>query len=108
MGKKKAKVNKSRAIREYLAANPQATPNEIVEGLKQQGIAVSPGLASNVKYTSAQKTPGRRGRPKGRRVAKYGNGALTAADLLQAKRLVDQLGGLEQVQRALATLEELR
>ena len=31
-------VNKSQAIRDYLAANPQASPNEIVAGLKQQGV----------------------------------------------------------------------
>ena len=104
-------VNKSEAIRNYLAANPQASPNEIVAGLKQQGVSVSPGLVSNVKY-SKPRAGGkkRRGRPPGRRAKREGatNGALTAADLLEAKKLVDQLGGIDQAQQALATLDELR
>ena len=43
-------TNPGQSIRDYLAAHPQASPNEIVAGLKEQGITVSPGLASNVKY----------------------------------------------------------
>ena len=102
-------VNKSQAIRDYLAANPQATPNEIVAALKQQGIKVSQGLVSNVKY-SKPRAGGkkRRGRPPGRGRATAANGALTASDLIEAKRVVEQLGGIEQARQALATLEELR
>ena len=99
-------MNKSEAIRNYLAAQPNATPNEIVAGLKQQGITVSPGLASNVKYTSGRprKGPKRRGRP----AKTESNGALSVSDLVEAKKLADQLGGIEQARQALATLEELR
>ena len=106
---KKRRGNKSQAIRDFLAANPQATPNEIVAGLKQQGITVSPGLASNVKYTSGRRTAKRRGRPpgRGRGVRRGSNGALTANDLLEAKKLADQLGGIEQARKALETLQEL-
>ena len=109
MAKKKSAggVNKSQAVRDYLAANPDASPNDIVAGLKQQGITVSPGLASNVKYTSRSKA-GKRGRPAGRGPGRprSGNGALTAADLIEAKRLADQLGGVEKVRKAL--IQELR
>ena len=100
----------SQAIRDYLAANPSASPNDIVAGLKQQGITVSPGLASNVKYTSRSKA-GKRGRPAGRRGPgrpRSGNGALTAADLIEAKRLADQLGGVEKVRKALEMIQELQ
>lgn len=105
MAKKRA-VNQSQAIRDYLAANPTASANEIVAGLKQQGITVSPGLASNVKYTSGRrrKGPKRRGRP----AKTERNGALSVSDLVEAKKLADQLGGIEQARQALATLEELR
>ena len=33
---------------------------------------------------------------------------LTASDLLETKKLVDQLGGIEQAREALATLEQLQ
>ena len=102
-------VNKSQAIRDHLAANPQATPNEIVAALKQQGIKVSPGLASNIKYTSGRAGgKKRRGRPPGRGRTIAANGALSVTDLIEAKRVAEQLGGIEQAKQALATLEALR
>ncbi len=52
MAKKKAGKSLSQSIRDHLSANPNATPNEIVAALAKQGVKVSPGLASNVKYTS--------------------------------------------------------
>lgn len=112
MAKKRGRsgVNQSQAIRGYLAEHPEATPKEIVAGLAQQGVKVSEGLAGNVKYTSRSgRGPGKarrgRGRPPGRRA---GAGALTAQDLIEAKRLADQLGGLEQARKALEALEALR
>jgi hypothetical protein len=58
MGKKKAKSAsegssgepergaKTRAIRDYLAANKNAKPKEVVAALKGQGLEVSPNLVS--------------------------------------------------------------
>lgn len=40
--------NRSQAIRDYVAANPNAKPSEIVTGLKAQGITVTPSLVSSV------------------------------------------------------------
>lgn len=47
---------KSQAIEEYLAANKQAMPRQIVDALKEEGVEVSFGLASAVKYKKAGKT----------------------------------------------------
>jgi len=52
MAKKKAGKSLSQSIREHLQEDPSATPNQIVAALAKQGIKVSQGLASNVKYTS--------------------------------------------------------
>ena len=52
MAKKKAGKSLSQSIRDHLQANPDATPTQIVEALAKYGIKVSPGLASNIKYTS--------------------------------------------------------
>lgn len=41
---------KSQAISEYLAANKDANPKQIVAALKENGVQVSFGLASAVKY----------------------------------------------------------
>ncbi len=50
----KRKVNKSAAIRAYLAAHPSASTAEVVAGLKQQGVSVSTNYVSNVKSTKSK------------------------------------------------------
>jgi arginine repressor len=69
---KAAHGTKSQAIHEYLSANPNATANDIVAAMKQQGIAVSFGLAKAVKYGKkgkrsaakrAAKAPSSNGKP---------------------------------------------
>lgn len=113
MAKKRAGKSLSQHIRDYLDANPGATPGEIVEGLGKQGVKVSPGLASNVKYTSGtgakkkKKTGRRRGRPPGRRAATSAR-SISAQDLLEAKKLVDGLGGIQSARAALDALEKLQ
>jgi len=116
----------SQAIRDYLSTNPKATPNEIVAALGKKGIKVSPGLASNVKYTSGpkrlkkktgkkkagkkkagKKKAGKRKVVKRRRPGRRAAAELSADDLLAAKQLADQLGGIGEVRRALDTLERL-
>jgi hypothetical protein len=70
MAKKKAGKSLSQSIRDYLQANPDATPNQIVEALAKKGVKVSPGLASNIKYTSglsARKKTGKQKRATGRK-----------------------------------------
>lgn len=51
-----AKVNKSAAIREYLASNANAKPKEIVAALAEKGITVSPNMASIVKAKTKVKS----------------------------------------------------
>ena len=102
-------VNKSQAIRDYLAKNPQSSPKTIVEDLKDQGVEVSLGLASAVKYGSGKKTArkkkaGRRGRPASRSTV----GSLTMEQLLVTRELADRLGGTDHVRQALEVLEKLR
>ncbi len=70
MAKKKARTNLSQSIRDHLQANPSATPIQIVEALAKQRIKVSPGLASNIKYTSglsAKKKTSKKKRATGRK-----------------------------------------
>lgn len=65
MAKKAAEegVNRSEATRKYVAAHPTASPTEIVEGLKAEGVEVSLSLASKIKYDRSAKG-GKKGRKK--------------------------------------------
>ena len=116
MAKTSGGPNKSAAIREYLAANPEAKPKEIVDAMQSQGIDVSTAFVSTVKSTSARaggnKKARRTGRPKTARPAKSaaaapagGNGEVSVDQLLKAKELAEELGGFA---KARATLEALQ
>jgi len=104
--------SRSQHIRDYLAQNKTASPKEIVNALKEKGIEVTVGLASLIKY-SAKKDGGRRRGATLRRsgsagAAWHSTGALSASDLIEAKKLVDGLGGISAARQALEVLEQLR
>jgi uncharacterized protein YneF (UPF0154 family) len=130
-GKKKATARRGRPkvtggastsdqIRAYMDENPTATRPEIRDALNAQGVAVSTSLvnAVYVKYLAKQgrKVKSARG---GRRAVRPAavrpvvsrpatGGELSATELLNAKGLVDQLGGIEKVRQALSLLEQLQ
>ena len=107
--KKSGGVNKSKAIKEALAAKPEASSKEIADALTSQGIPVTPTYVANVKSTMNRKP----GRPKGKRKGTGGAGAKAASDnvslasLVQAKKLAAQLGGVEKARELLAALAKL-
>ena len=129
MAKKRSRgASKSGAIRDCLIQNPNATASTIVPELAQRGIDVSPALVNQIKTrmkragelgggsaeTVGKKTPGakkkaRRKRSTTKSVNGAGNrsGALSADDLIAAKKLADELGGIGQARTALKYLEEL-
>ena len=128
---KREGVNKSAAIREYLAQSPDATAKEIVPALADKGIEVSAQAVSSIRHmlkqngapkkkrakkTAAKRTtaaaPKKNGRKKKtakRRTAPVATSKdFTATDLAQAKKLADSLGGISTAQKALETLDSLR
>ena len=98
---------RSQAIRDYLAQNPDASPRQVVDGLKAQGIPVKETLVGSIKYGKRAKAASRK-KGAGRATPSRANGTLTSDDLLEAKRIADRLGGIEQARAALETLEQLR
>ncbi|MGH7198962.1 MAG: hypothetical protein ACREJB_00045, partial [Planctomycetaceae bacterium] len=114
-------VNKSQAIREYFGDHPSATPTQVVNGLKEErGLDVSMGLVSSIKYAKPKRrrkkkrvarktvTVGlkRRGRPP-KNAGRQGGGGLTAKNLFEAKKLVQEVGSIADARRALDALERL-
>ena len=134
MAKKKSKgASKSGAVRDYLIQNPDATASTIIPELSQRGIDVSPALVTQVKTrmkrsgdlggtagvtgeTAGKKTGGKKRakkRARGTNVKKSAtrvgtaSNTLTADELLETKKLVDELGGIDRARRALQYLEDL-
>ncbi len=128
MAKKSGGPNKSQAIREYYAANPEAKPKAVVEALAAQGIVVSAAFVSTIKSTSVGKPAKKRGRPAGKRnVTKSASApsvkaaavstkapraaapsaGISIENLVKAKGLVRDLGGIDNAISALAALKRL-
>ncbi len=120
--KPKSKVNKSNAIREIKGANPEAGPTEIAAMVKTQfGVEVTPATVSTVLSTDKKRNGkvGRPGRPKGSKnaavkapaaskaVALNGNQDAFIQNLLKAKQLVNDMGGISEARSALNALESL-
>ena len=101
---KKKKVNRSQAIRDFLAKDPGAMPKAIKAGLAKRGIEVSNSLVNAVKYGQPKKGPGKRGRKPGPRSVA---GETSFDALLGAKSLADKLGGVRRAQQALNMLGRL-
>lgn len=97
------RVNKSQAIRDYLAGHPNAMPKDIQAGLAAEGVKVSSALISAVKYGGKS--------AKGRRKAARGRAArtsITADELIHAKGLADRMGGVDRAKAVLEALAKLK
>ncbi len=120
MAKKKAvTVNKAQAIRDYLQMHPEATATVVIPALAKEGITVSSALVSNTR--SRLKKAGATNKSAKKKTAgkpaslttteessRVGDGRLSAEDLFEAKKLADQLGGIDEARDALDVLERLR
>jgi hypothetical protein len=114
MAKRSASGNKSQAIRDALAANPDKGPKEIADDLQAQGYKVNAQYVSTVKFGLAKKAGGGRvvvrkklGRPPGgTRVPAVAGSGMSTMDAALA--LITSAGGLEQAKATLATIEQIR
>jgi hypothetical protein len=88
---KKARVNKSAKVREYLKTKPDAGPTEVSEALK--AYKISPGFVSNIK-TKLRKQNGAVGR-RGSKGRGSHQGIVVAAELIHV------CGGIAAAQDAL-------
>ena len=105
--KKKAGVNKSQAIRDHLAKQPDDGPKAIVVALRKKRITVTEALASQVKYVKAGKKKRRR-KKKAATTQPTVSDRISISTLVQVKKMVDQLGGIEKTKTALAALAKLQ
>lgn len=108
----------SEAIRQFIGRFPDAKPKAIKAGLEAEGVKVTSGLISAVKYHTGKS----QGKKKRRATTVHAAARATTASkassssaarvtidqLLEVKRLSDSLGGAAQVRKALETLDQLR
>jgi hypothetical protein len=114
-----ADVNKSEEIRKAFKEMGRRTrPKDVIAALAEKGVTVSSSQVSMVRASMKKKSA------KARRLAAASSEAppaaassparaisangLSADDLIVAKRLADQLGGLERMKAVLAVLDQLK
>jgi hypothetical protein len=102
MAKKAARGEKSQAIRDFLKANPKAKASEVVTALAQKGITVSGPMVYTLKARNRMGKRRKQARSSGQTIG------LSISSLLAAKRLVDEVGGIDQAREALDGLAKLR
>ncbi len=105
--KKKAGINKSQAIRNHLAKQPDDGPKTVVAALGKKKITVTESLVSHVKYALAGKKKRRR-KKKAATTQRTVSDKISISTLVQAKKMADQLGGIEKAKTALAALAKLQ
>lgn len=106
----KRKVNKSEAVRNYMAKNPNVGPSAVSEALSKRGVKVTPQQVSTIKNNAKNSAKRKTARGRKPSVMTIGaeNGVLQVKDLMSAKVFADSVGGLEKAKGLLAALEELR
>lgn len=97
---KNGSANKSQAIRDYLATHPNATANEVADGLSASGIKVAPGLVYSVKAAMGKRGAGRTKRVQASRTGKPTTGS-PIEYLLRVKQLADEGGGIGNLKQLL-------
>jgi hypothetical protein len=104
-------ISKSQAVRDYLAEHPTAMPKEIAPAVKSaHGLEVSPQMISMIKSKLGKKGRRRKSRrtPTAGAASRANNSArFTIEDLVTAKKLAQQIGGIPRAQEALAALARL-
>lgn len=115
MARSKDGVNKTAEINKYLAESPNASPKEVAEALSARGIEISAAYVSTIKSNAKRKTKsaggagGGRGR-RGRRPAAAAGapvGGSLIDTLIKAKKLAEELGGVDEARRILDALARL-
>jgi hypothetical protein len=113
---KKAKINKSKMIRDYKIANPEAGPSAISKALTKKGMPISEGFVSTVlsqagmtdKNAPVHSKSGKTLRDEiGKTVHDPSEPSVSKKDLLAVIHLADQMGGIEPLKDAIAIIEQL-
>lgn len=101
----KRKVNKTELIKAELEKNPAAKPREIAAALKKH--KVSAAYVSTIKTSLGKKAgaTAKRGKNGGARASVE---KVALNELVRAKELADELGGVERAQKLLDAVAQLR
>lgn len=104
-------LSKTQAVKNYLAANRKAGPKEVSEALQAQGIDVSTNYVSTIKSQMGRKKKGKKQKAAAPAATPAEPAApadqISLSALLEAKKLIEKLGGVDAAKRAILALAQL-
>jgi hypothetical protein len=100
--------NKSEAIRAYTKKNADAGPTEVAAALAKDGIEVTAAFVSTVLSNDRRKSgkSGKRG-GKGRGRAAAASTGASLEHLIEAKKLIQKMGGIDEARQAINLLAKI-
>lgn len=98
MAKSKTKINKSKAIRDYVIANPKSSAKDVVNGLAKKKIHVTASTVATVKFKA--------GLTKSRK-RKVNQPDISVDVLVDAKKLRSKAGSIESAIAALKAIDRI-
>ena len=103
----KSDVNKTQEVKTYMAKNRKATPKEVAVALTAKGIDVTAGYVSTIKSGMKKSKSKKSSQPKKATKKQAPSDKVSISDLVQAKKLVENLGGIEKTKQLLDALSKL-
>lgn len=104
---KAEKINKSKMVREYLAANKSADTNSVVEHFKNEGLDINKNFVYQVRTHMNKKRSSSR-KISASKTSKTLKKQNSMDSLIAAKRLLQSVGGdLNQAKKSLEILSKL-
>jgi hypothetical protein len=98
-------INKSQAIRDFLAGNPQAGTKEVVAGLAEKGIKVAPTLVYFIK-SKANQAKRRARRARAVESSRQSAAADPVALIRKVRDLGREVGGIQNLKKLVDLLAE--
>lgn len=112
---KKPEINKAQLIRDYLKENAEAMPVEVAKALTEKhGVEFTAQSVSGEKYKiqhggkKPQPKPKPQPQPKSQQQPEVAVQEITVSSLIEIKKAIDRVGGIDQARKALDALELLR
>ena len=105
---KKAGPNKTEMIRGYFKKNPNIAGADIVADMKKREITVTSNYVSNVKSGMNKKKAAKKTTKKTTKKKAAKSDKLSLGDLVKAKKLADELGGVDKTHELLNAVAKLK
>ena len=103
-----APVNKTQAVKDYLAQHRKDAPKDVAAALRAQGLDVSSAYVSGIKLQMNKKQGGRKKVEPASEVERVlAKDAVSVGLLQRAKKLAAQLGGIKEAKAAIDALAQI-